>query len=434
MRKRTALALLVVVAIVGCRAEAPSPSESELREAVERYFAPYVDSGDFRGVVLIARGDDVLLQRSFGTAPVDAKFRIASLTKTFTAAAILMLRDEGKLSLDDALSRFVDDYPRGDEITIEHLLAHASGAANPDPLLAFAGEVELADLVADIAGRPLLFEPGSESRYSNAGYNLLAWVIERASGISYEDFLQSRIFEPLGMHDTGNFIGVDRIPGLVTGHTPGPDPARIVETPVPYASAWLGSGSLVSTAGDLLRWARAVGREELFSLDGLGWPYGWGKIETAGHHGIEQTGATIGFVSSLAVFPVDDTYVICLNNVEAGAWIRWNEDLALLAFGGAPETAALPVEVALSAAELERFVGSYRSDDGTMLHARNENGLQLYWEDWPVGKYLTPIGEGRFYPRSDSGTIRFEPEGDGKPDRLVWQFGDGGRVYHRVER
>jgi len=417
-----------------------TPGSGALAARVNSYLAPYIEAGLFHGVVLIARGGEVLLHEAHGLADaeagipnaLDTRFRIASLTKTFTSAAVIVLRDRGLLSFDDPLSKYVDGFPEGEKITIEHLLAHASGASNPDDFLGEKGEVPLADLVENIRSKPLLFEPGTESRYSNAGYNLLAFVIEKVTGSTYDGFLHETFFDPLGMQDTGHFGADEAAPRFARGHTPGPGSPGLLRTPLSHVSAFLGAGSLSSTAADLHRWARAVAREEIFSLDGLRWPYGWGKIETDGHKGISQTGANTGFVSSLTVFPEEEVYVVCLNDVEAGMWTQWANDLASIAFDRPVATPVLPAEVPVDQATLDSYEGVYRAEDGNTYRAVNEGGLFIHWNDRKVGKYLTPLGEGRFQPRSDAGVIRFENDATGRPVRLVWDFGESSLVFDRV--
>jgi len=181
-----------------------------LAERLDRFVTPYVSSSDFAGIVLIARGPQVLVRRAYGLAdqekrvPIapDMAFRIASLSKTFTAGAIEMLIDRGRLHLTDPLSRFVPGIPQGDKITVRDLLLHRSGAGIlSDPALRRDCHTA-ADLVGRLGAVPPLFEPGTSGRYSNEGYLLLARIVEIASGTSYGAFLEANIFKPLGMDRT----------------------------------------------------------------------------------------------------------------------------------------------------------------------------------------------------------------------------------------
>jgi CubicO group peptidase (beta-lactamase class C family) len=193
---------------------------------------PLVRSHDFAGAVLVARGDRVLFERGYGLANAElgvpnsptTVFRIASLTKTFTAAAIVMLAERGVIHYDDSIATYLPGYPNGSRITIRHLLLHAAGVANPPYEEIVTRRLTLPQLIDQFRDRPLLFAPGTESRYSNAGYVLLAAVIERASGMSYGEFIRRNITEPLGLVSTFP----DPQEGLVlqraSGYVPGPPP------------------------------------------------------------------------------------------------------------------------------------------------------------------------------------------------------------------
>ncbi len=176
----------------------------------------YVSNKTFMGSVLVARGDQVLLSKGYGSANLEwnipnspsTKFRLGSVTKQFTAASILLLEERGKLKTDDLVKKWMPDAPAAwDKITIFHLLTHTSGIPSftgfPDyaSLEPFATTPE--KLVARFRDKPLEFEPGEKWNYSNSGYALLGYLIEKASGESYEKFLQENIFGPLGMKDSG---------------------------------------------------------------------------------------------------------------------------------------------------------------------------------------------------------------------------------------
>src|SRR5213595_2850778 len=192
----------------------------------------YAGAGLFSGVVLVAKGDAVVYQKAFGLADrtfnvpnsIDTKFHIASLSKPITAAAILLLSERGKLSLDDHVSKFVPDFPNGDRITIEELVTHYSGLADasslPDYTTTWSRMPQTpASLVEHLAKLPPRSEPGTRYSYSNSNYHLLALIIEKASGMSYGDFLAHNIFTPLGMSNTGHH-GDEKavIPRLAIGY------------------------------------------------------------------------------------------------------------------------------------------------------------------------------------------------------------------------
>ncbi len=221
--------------------------------------------GRFSGVVLVAQGDRILFRQAYGMADrstgepirLDSRFRLASVSKQFTAAAILRLQDEGVLSIDDPLCRWIRPCPEAwAPIRLRHLLSHTSGV--PD-LMAQANwgrrrikPTTLDELTTASGFYRLQFEPGTKVRYSNAGFNLLAAVVEAATGSDFHTWLQTEFFGPLGMHDTG----YDGSGTVVMGYA---DLAGGV-TPQPQAnvSVVMGAGALYSTADDLLIWNRAL--------------------------------------------------------------------------------------------------------------------------------------------------------------------------------
>ncbi|NNE71447.1 MAG: beta-lactamase family protein, partial [Rhodothermales bacterium] len=199
--------LILLLAIPTASAQ---PDPATLTERVDALVQPYEAARDFSGTILIAREGEELLRRSYGMANYEegvghtdnTRYLVGSVTKQFTAAAILLLEEAGQLSLDDPLSRFVAGIPQGDSITIHQLFSHTSGVAR-DPFPDYPDQViarTLQEVVDAISLRPREFEPGARMSYSNGGYVLLAAVIEEVSGVSYSEFLRTSIFEPLGMH------------------------------------------------------------------------------------------------------------------------------------------------------------------------------------------------------------------------------------------
>ena len=422
---------VVAASLAGCVPDNQTVDAAAIGQRVEAYLAPWVARGDFRGVVRIARGDEIVVDASWGLgddidgAPGNSRFRIASLTKTMTAGAVLMLANDSVLSLDDSIARYFPELDSTREITVRHLLAHSSGVAPADEALYFRDDLSLGELVADISARPLQFEPGSQHQYSNAGYNLLARVIELETGTGYEQHLRDAVFEPLGMSDTGHYFD----DGVAAGMRPGPGPTGVRPAlPIQFAAA-TGSGSLASTLDDLHRWALAVARDTLFSYDDLEWPFGWGKIEAGGERGLEQTGAMTGVTSSIAVFPDSEIVVIVLNAVEASDWTRWNQDLVAIAFGEEVTPPTIPMPAARDI-DAQRLVGRYR-DGGTTIRVGADDGLELYWDDWPHGRYLMPLDDDAFLSRTSGGLARFEP-GTGPAQRLVMRWGDYEQSFERV--
>jgi CubicO group peptidase (beta-lactamase class C family) len=407
----------VLCAVAGVGIALPPPASAQtLGDRIDAYFASYAANADLSGVVLVGTPDSVLFARAYGEADVeqgvpnrlDTRFRVASLTKTFTAAAIISLRDEGELELTDYVGEYIPEFPHGDRITIRHLLRHESGLSNPDYLKGFDRRVTLEELVADIGSRPLLFEPGTDGRYSNAGFNVLALVIQRVTGMAYADYLKRRFFDPLEMSATGH-VGSDlTTSGWARPYRAGPGPRGLVHVPGVDPSYSIGSGSLWSTAEDLLEWARAVGSNRFIDLDSVEYPYGWGRLGEEGDEGIDQTGLSIGFASSLSIQFDPAVYVVVLSNVDYSKWFTWGHDVLAMVAGedrpGVPRRRLVP----LDASTLSRYTGDYASDEGQVVHVEAHDGnLWIRRDEWPVPDFLSPVAADSFETRSRCGPFRF---------------------------
>jgi CubicO group peptidase (beta-lactamase class C family) len=386
---------------------------------VDAYLAPVVKSRDFNGVVLVAKGEKILAQKAYGTADfelgapltVQSRFRIASVTKTFTAAAIAILAERGKLALDDPLSKYVPDYPGGDKITIRHLLGHQSGVANSDSLP--CSNATLDDLIRESAAKKPAFEPGTKSRYSNAGYALLARVVERVSGQPWDAFVRNEISKPLGLADTDADNEVRVTPRKVRGYVPGPGENGLLNARCQGAWAAIGSGSLLSTVGDLHRWARAVRDDTLFHRSKLDYPYGWGVRKYFDRAVIEQSGIMNGTSSYVAAYFDDDLYVVVLANVQSGMLTAIGKGLAALALGAEPPrlTPSPPI-VATASEERGRWIGTFTNPEvASPRISESDGGLVLRWCNSCDPVYLVGAGAGRLYNRLDS--IALELNGDG---------------------
>lgn len=228
----------------------------------------------FTGAVLVARGDKVIFRQTYGQTEgrpiaLDDRFRLASVSKQFTAAAILKLQDDGRLSVDDPLCKWVDPCPDAwAPIRLHHLMSHTSGV--PD-LMSQANwgirrirPTTPEELTAASAMYRLQFAPGTKVRYDNAAFNLLGVVIERASGMAFADYLRTALFEPLGMDSTGYDDGADH--GIIMGYA---NLTAGAPTPQPDAnpSVVFAAGGLYSTLDDLLVWERALHRGRLLSAE-----------------------------------------------------------------------------------------------------------------------------------------------------------------------
>jgi CubicO group peptidase (beta-lactamase class C family) len=406
-------------------------ANDKLAKAIDAYIGPVAKARDFSGVVLVAKGDHVLAERKYGRADFDlavpfsekSRFRTASITKTFTAAAISILAERGKLAYSDPVSKFLPRFPSAETVQLRHLLLHTSGVGNPtSPTCA---DVDLEAIIGEIAATPLAFEPGTRSRYSNGGYALLARVIEVASGKSWADFIRDDVAKPAGLLDTMADSPATVIPGRVRGYVPAPGRDRVAPARCEGAWAAFGSGAILSSARDLHRWARAIRDEKLFRRKDLEHPYGWGARKYFDRDAIEQSGIVNGFSTYVAAYLADDSYVVVLSNIQNGLTTTMGKGVAALLFGAEPEALRVsPPEVGASAAERAAWVGKYQNPNIATIEVSERGGLlKQRWGNSPDFVYLTPTAARETYNRQDSIALELTPEGnvvmrwpDGKPN------------------
>lgn len=403
-----------------------------LAASIDAYFEPLVRTRDFAGVVLVARGDRVLFEKGYGMANAElgvantpnTAFRIASISKTFTAAAIVRLAERGVVRYTDPLAKYLPGYPNGERITIQQLLLHASGVANPSYERIATSRVSLAELIDQFKDKPLLFEPGSQSRYSNAGYILLAAVVERASGMSYADFIRTTITEPLGLAATRPDPQEGFVSQRASGYVPGPPPNGLANVAWYDMSPFVGSGSLLSTVHDLHRWARAVHREELYRRTALEYPYGWGVRKYFDRDMIEQSGTLDGFTSYLGIYFRDSTYVVCLTNVEASLNERCGKDVAAMVFGAPYERVAPSPSLRADAMPAAGDTGVFVSPTVGTFRLFMDGGFPFVkWATARTAHYAVPIGRDSLFVRADRSVIVLERDAGGRIGALARSWG-----------
>jgi CubicO group peptidase (beta-lactamase class C family) len=412
---------------------------ARMRDVVRRY----VDDQTFMGTVLVARDGEVLLSEGFGFANLEwkipntpvTKFRLGSVTKQFTAAAILMLAERGKLSLDDPIRKHWPDAPAAwDSVTFFHLLTHTAGVANLTSLPDFAtyrlSPTPVARTASLLKDRPLEFAPGAEMRYSNSGYVLLGFLIERISGQSYAAFLRDGIFTPLGMMDTGYDVHAEIIERRASGYAPaqgGFANAPYVEMTIPHAA-----GALYSTTEDLLRWTEGLFGGKLLtpaSLEKMTTPFkndyalGVSSIQRNGQTAITHGGAIEGFNTSLTFYPADRTTVVVLSNVSGAAPGQIAAQIGALLYGG---PAALPVsrtEVQLSPEVLAEYAGTYPLAPDFSLTIAARDGALISRATGQAEIPLYAEAKDKFFARALDAQIEFLRDADGRVGALLLRQG-----------
>lgn len=385
---RIAVALIAAARIV-------AGQEAGLTARLDQVMAAYQKERNFMGSVLVAQGGKILLEKGYGMANVelevpntaDTKFRLGSITKQFTATAILQLQEQGKLSVNHPACKYVDNCPEAwRAITIHHLLTHLSGIPSytnaefmrdPQRVRSPLKPVEILMLSKD---KPLEFEPGSKWSYDNSGYIFLGALIEKASGEKYADYLKKHIFGPLDMQNSGYDDTRMILKNRASGYQPGPGGvvnADFIDMSLPCAA-----GSLYSTVRDLYRWDRALytdkivgkdSREKMFTPVKNDYGYGWMIAPIANHRQMGHGGGIFGFVTYIARFPDDDAFVVVLSNFTGGNSQNVARALAGTLFGEKVELPGTRKTVSVDSKILDRYTGVYQAGPMTMT-ITNESG------------------------------------------------------------
>ncbi len=433
MLKRT-LFLFLAFAVL-----AASQQQPPLAARIDAYLRPFVDGKNFLGAVLVARGDEILFEHAYGNANYslsvpnrrDTRFHIASISKPFTAAAILLLEERGRLHLDDPISKYVPDFNRGNEITLRHLLTHTSGIPNvndfPEYPAASRSPQTPLSLIELFKKKPLNFPPGSKYEYSNSNYNLLALVIEKVSGKSYGAFLGEAMFAPIGLRNTGHDgDAADIIPNAAAGYQPR-GVADLENAPYIDWSAKIGNGSLYSTTSDLLGFVRAyaAGRVVPKAVVQRIWTekpgnnFGWFVRESQGELAVAANGRSPGFTSALLYFPARQLTVIVLSNSYSPvSQSPVADDIAAMALGKDVPPPQKITPVTGDIGQLRKFEGNYQfGADFFRPNAQVQLTVQggepaLDWGN-NFRSSLIPVGPGEFIDRRFWARVRFKADGTG---------------------
>jgi D-alanyl-D-alanine carboxypeptidase len=417
---------------------------------IDAAIAPHIMVDEPGGAIIVVRDGKVIYRRAYGLADIAKKtaiktddvFRIGSVTKQFTAVAILMLAEQGKLRLSDDITMHLPDYPPpAKKITIEHLLTHTSGIPSYTDSPSYATQMDkdltTQQMIDQFKALPLQFDPGTDWRYNNSGYFLLGVIIEKVSGMSYADFLAKNIFIPLDMRDTayeGNErSGKKRIEGYTRR-----DDRTIIDRPVsmtqPYAA-----GSLISTVDDLSKWNAAVTAGELLKAETwkkaftdatltngnkTGYGYGWQIRQLRGVPAIAHGGGINGFASFAISVPSKNTFVAVLSNTTAGQGIHTYiaEKVAAMAIDNPhPDFNA----VKLDDTQLDKHVGVYRVNDRVNRSVTRE-GNQLFVQRTDGRKLaLTPSSPTAFFVKNTFTHLKFEQDVAGETTVMVMSQSGG---------
>lgn len=395
---------------------------------------------NFNGNILVAKGDTILLNKGYGIANFEQSIKttpktslpIGSMTKQFTAMAIMQLVEKGLINEQDKLSKFLPDFPNGNDITIHHLLTHTSGLVIynelPEFLTMSVNDSKDINKIIDLfKDKSLNFKPGTKVEYCNTGYLLLGQIVEKVSNVSYEDYLKTNIFKPLNMNNTGmsykgsektytskGYIGyLDMFPS---------DDEQLL-------SGAYGAGALYSTTEDIYRWNKALDAEKLVSkntmkkifskhvsFEGVPLHYGYGWFINDGPHGqeIHHGGNTYTFTSMLKRYVDKDLSIIILNNSRAYDVEALAKTLADISLGKKYEMPKKKTVVKVDNKVLNSYLGKYSVEHIGTVNITNE-GNRIYCELPAQPRYeIFPESQNKFFLRVARTEIVFNTDSVGK--------------------
>ncbi|HVS93792.1 MAG TPA: serine hydrolase domain-containing protein [Mucilaginibacter sp.] len=356
MLKLNHLSALLLLVLAACNPFAKIFAQNFSAKADSLILAEFNDKNGPGGVFMVAQHGKAIYQKAFGKANLELNvdltpenvFELGSMTKQFTAIAVLMLEEQGKLDVKDPISKYIPDYPRGDKITIHELLTHTSGIKDftkMKSLQSIAQKDMTPKMMVDFfKNEPLDFSPGEKFEYSNSGYVLLGYIIELVSGETYEQFIKKHIFEKIGMDHSCYASDRQIIKKRAYGYQK-KGQGYVNKTAISFSIPF-SSGSLMSTSDDMLKWQNALTQNLLLGVsetkkafstyklnngEKFSYGYGWHITEMNGIEAREHGGSIFGFKTMGVYIPAGDIYVLGLSNCDCNSPTKVTEEIAALA-------------------------------------------------------------------------------------------------------
>ena len=421
----------------------------DVRTRADEYFTHLAKLQRFSGTVLLAKDGQILLSKGYGMANHEwdipnapqTKFRLGSITKQFTAMAIMQLEERGLLKVDDPVTKYVPDYPKatGDKITIHHLLTHTSGIPNftsfPEYQKTMMSPSPAEKTLERFKDKPLDFTPGEKFNYSNSGYVLLGLIVEKVSGKPYDTFLQENIFGPLGMKNTG----YERWDVVLKNRASGYDlsPRGLVNSAYLDMTIPGGAGALYSTVEDLYLWDQALYTEKLvknatmerivkswITAGPMGsYGYGWAVNTVANHKIVAHGGGINGFQTLIARFPEERGTFIFLRNVLRPGGPNLQRDMTALLFGEKVELFQEKVAVKVDPKIYDAYVGRYELRPGFVFTVTRDGDRLMTQATGQPQAEIRPLSETRFFAVGPDAELSFGKNEKGEVDKLILHQG-----------
>ncbi len=438
------LAFLLISSYCINSSVAQSVADKQLTTKFDQLLSEQFKTGESGATALISRKGQIIYKKAFGMANLELNipmqtesvFRIGSITKQFTAIAILQLMEQGKLDLQDDITKFIPDYPtHGHKITIEHLLTHTSGIKSYTDMPEFGVMSRLdkkpEELISFFKNQPMEFAPGTKWNYNNSAYFLLGYIIEKISGKTYPEYVEQNFFKTLGM--TNSYYGSDSkiIKNRAAAYSKNENEfvnAEPLSMTLPYAA-----GSLQSTVDDLFKWNQAVQNYKLVKKESLdkaftsyvladgkktNYGYGWSLGNIQGSPMIEHGGGIPGFLTQGIYLPKEDVFVAVFSNCECNSPSEIATKLGALAIGKPFEYKEINMDTAI----MKQLTGVYEMagnddkryiifEDGKLYSQRNKN----------TKFNIKPYEKDKYYFESMMNTVEFLRNNSGVVEKMIFK-------------
>jgi len=426
----------------------------DLASKMTTYLKAQETVNSFMGSVLVAKDGKTLLRTGIGMASLElsvpngpqTKFRLGSITKQFTAVAIMQLEQRGKLKVEDTIDKHIPDVPDAwKKVTIHHLMSHTSGIFSYTEEPGFEERTykpyPLPELIGLFRGKPLEFEPGSQYKYSNSGYALLGDIIERVAGVSYEQYLRTNILDPLAMNDSGYEHWRPILPNRAAGYTKVAgriENALYIDMTQPHAA-----GALYSTVDDLYTWDKALYGDRVLPQPVLqrmwtpvrdNYGYGWVMSNAFGKKVIGHGGGINGFATYILRVPEEKIFVIVMSNVQTTNAGKIANDLNAMLHDGPYEIPKVRQAISLNPAVFTPYEGSYEMRPGFVLKIWRSGSRYLTQATGQGEIEIFPESETRFFAKVMDAQITFVKSPDGSVNEITIRQNGSDRSAKRVKQ
>jgi CubicO group peptidase (beta-lactamase class C family) len=452
---------------------------TDIAAQIDRYLTARTGLGRFNGVALVALDGKVILRKGYGFADIEKRIpfapetrqEVASITKMFTSMSALMLRDKGKLKLEESICVYLDDPTdrcpdAWKPVTVQNLMRHTSGIPDYEEKLElfspkhieFMVKPNATDIIyADAKKLPLDFKPGEKFNYSNTGYIVLAHIVEKVSGQPYYKFVEKNILKPAGMASSGMMNYLKPPASLAAGYSgqnvgwekflPGFSVTGIGYKKVPQISleSPAGDAALYSTVDDLYKWSvimdgnsklvSAKTAQEVFTPGLEGYGYGWFIDNPPFGKRYSHTGGLPGYVTDFTKLPDKNLTVIVFSNIESVRLSRARRDVIAIALGQPWDMPVSGKVVTLTADQCKNLLGEFKLADGALVKiAKEEN------KDWPITAQvpkqytagLIPLSPTEFYMPLAEGRVTFTLDEQGRAVKVNLHYSGEDRIGERI--